>query len=168
MASSRTKSAPLPRPTKKSRGRRSAAQAASVSRRRSRSVSTKAPAKAVPVAKLPAWSDLSASKANTVKQKREAKPGLVDGVPTLRFAVLLVAACALFTLYVGHVYATQDLVAEVQQLQKEKLRLVLKHNRLRGEFDRMTAPSVILDRAAALGLEPGSQYGPTILLNSTE
>jgi hypothetical protein len=168
MASSRTTSAPLPRPTKKSRGRRSAAQPASVARRRSRSAAAKTSAKAAPVAKLPAWSDLSAKTANVKRETRSAKPGLVDGVPTLRFAVLLVAACALFTLYVGHVYATQDLVAEVQQLQKEKLRLVLKHNRLRGEFDRMTAPSVILDRAAALGLEPGSQYGPTILLNSTE
>ena len=131
-----------------------------MARTRSRTSSS---AKAVPVAKLPAWSDLSASKANVKRETRAAKPGLVDGVPTLRFAVLLVAACALFTLYVGHVYATQELVAEVQQLQKEKLRLVLKHNRLRGEFDRMTAPSVILDRAAALGLEPSSQYGPMIL-----
>lgn len=117
---------------------------------------------------LPAWSDLSAKKSNAVRQKREAKPGLVDGVPTFRFAVLLVLTCALFTLYVGHVYATQELAAEVQQLQKEKLRLVLKHNRLRGEFDRMTAPSVILDRAADLGLEPGTEYGPTILVGQDD
>ena len=153
--------------TRRPRSPRNAARPASrtgrtANRRRTRS------AKAVPPAKLPAWSDLSTGKANVKLQKRAAKPGLVDGVPTLRFAVLLVAACALFTLYVGHVYATQELVAEVQQLQKERLRLVLKHNRLRGEFDRMTAPSVILDRAAALGLEPGSEYGPMILTGHEE
>jgi hypothetical protein len=42
---------------------------------------------------------------------------------------------------------------------------VLKRNRLSGEFDRMTSPAVILDRAADLGLEPGSDYAPTIVLH---
>jgi hypothetical protein len=156
MASSKSNTTRRPRST------RNAAKPASRTGRTAARRRSLAP-KAAPVAKLPAWSDLSATKTNTVRQKRDAKPSLVDGVPTLRFALLLMAACAVFTLYVGHVYATQELVAEVQQLQKERLRLVLKHNRLRGEFDRMTAPSVILDRAAALGLEPGSQYGPMIL-----
>ena len=82
-----------------------------------------------------------------------------------RLSILLVAACALFTLYVGHIYATQALVEDVQGLRKENLRLVLKHNRLRGEFDRMTSPAVILDRAAALGLEPSPEYAPTIYLS---
>ena len=123
------------------------------------------PASAV---KLPGWSDLAAKNAGAVRTKgnRAVKPGLVDGVPTLRFAVLLVAACALFTLYVGHVYATQALVQDVQALRKDNHRLVLKHNRLRGEFDRMTSPAVILDRAAALGLEPSADYAPIIHLDT--
>ena len=116
-------------------------------------------------AALPGWSDLAAKQSGAVRRtERAARPSLVDGVPTLRFAVLLVAACALFTLYVGHIYATQALAAEVQQLQKENGRLVLKRNRLSGEFDRMTSPAVILDRAADLGLEPSSDYAPTIVL----
>jgi hypothetical protein len=114
---------------------------------------------------LPGWSDLAAKKSGAVRKAgREAKPSLVDGVPTFRFAVLLVAACTLFTLYVGHVYATQSLVSEVQQLRKDNGRLVLKRNRLAGEFDRRTSPSVILGRAEALGLEPSSAYAPTIHL----
>lgn len=122
--------------------------------------------KAAPTAALPGWSDLAAKQSGVVRRtERAARPSLVDGVPTLRFAVLLVAACALFTLYIGHIYATQALAAEVQQLRKENGRLVLKRNRLSGEFDRMTSPAVILDRAAELGLEPGSDYGPTILLS---
>ncbi len=125
---------------------------------------------AVATTRLPGWSDLASKKCGAVRKNgaKAAKPGLVDGVPTLRFAVLLMTACALFTLYVGHIYATQELAAEVQQLQKEELRLVLKHNRLRGEFDRMTSPSVILDRAAELGFEPGSAYGPTILVEQND
>lgn len=116
---------------------------------------------------LPGWGDLAAKgQAVRTKGTKAVKPGLVDGVPTLRFAVLLVAACALFTLYVGHIYATQALVEDVQVLRKENLRLVLKHNRLRGEFDRMTSPAVILDRAAALGLEPSPEYAPTIRLDT--
>ena len=125
-----------------------------------------AASRAATSAKLPGWSDLAGKKNKATKKKsaKGVKPGLVDGVPTLRFAVLLVAACALFTLYVGHIYATQALVADVQTLRKDNLRLVLKHNRLRGEFDRMTSPTVILDRAAALGLAPSGDYAPTIHL----
>ncbi len=113
---------------------------------------------------LPSWSDLASKKGAAARRAKAPKRGLVEGVPTLRFALYVVLACALLTLYVGHVYATQALAAEVQQLERENHRLVLKHNRLRGEFDRMTSPSVILNRAEALGLDTGSAYGPTISL----
>ena len=144
-----------------------------VASRGSRPVSQRRRRKSTPrratVTGLPGWSDLAAKKSGAVRKGgREAKPSLVDGVPTFRFAVLLVAACALFTLYVGHVYATQSLVSEVQQLRKENSRLVLKRNRLAGEFDRMTSPSVILGRAEALGLESSSEYAPTILLDAND
>ncbi|MDX1531993.1 MAG: hypothetical protein R3362_10755, partial [Rhodothermales bacterium] len=114
---------------------------------------------------LPAWSDLSGKGSAAPKAKKQAeRPGLVDAVPTGRFAALLVIGCALFTLYVGHVYATQQLASEVQHLQRENLRLVLKHNRLRGEFDRMTSPPVVLRRADELGLRASTDYEPTIVV----
>jgi hypothetical protein len=124
------------------------------------------PAKAAPPpAKeaLVGWGDLT-GKGAPAPRKRERRLGLVDTVPTPRFALLLIALCAALTLYVGHLYSTQALVEEVQALRKEKLRLVLQQNRLRGEFDRMTAPAVILQRADALGLHPSADYGPTILM----
>ena len=154
------KRAPVARP-KKARATKSRAATRKPRRPASRTSSTK----------LPGWSDLAGKKNKAGKKKRNAKgvkPGLVDGVPTLRFAVLLVTACALFTLYVGHVYATQALVSDVQTLRKDNLRLVLKHNRLRGEFDRMTSPAVILDRAEALGLAPSGDYAPAIHIGTTE
>jgi|GEM_PF-2449731 len=111
---------------------------------------------------LGGWSDLTGKAA--APRKRERRPGLVDAVPTPRFALVLIAVIAALTLFVGHLYATQAIVEEVQTLRKEKLRLVLQQNRLRGEFDRMTAPAVILQRADALGLHPSADYGPTILV----
>jgi hypothetical protein len=109
------------------------------------------------------WAEL-AGKAPPAQRRRERAPGFVDAVPTLRFATLLAIACAVLTLYVGHLYASQSLVDEVQQLRQEKLRLTLQQNRLRGEFDRMTAPAVILHRAEAIGLRASGEYAPTIVV----
>jgi hypothetical protein len=76
--------------------------------------------------------------------------------------LLLLAVAAAFTLYVGHVHATQDLLAEVQLLRKDNVRLHMQHNRLKGEFDRRAGPAGLYERARALGLEEGIAYGPTI------
>ncbi len=74
----------------------------------------------------------------------------------------MLLAVTMFTLYVGHVQATQDVLADVQELRRENLRLHLRYNRVKGEFDRMTGPEVIYRRAKELGLEEGFAYGPAI------
>jgi hypothetical protein len=79
--------------------------------------------------------------------------------------VLIVVLAILFTTYVGHVHATQDLLANVQQLRRENLELHLKYNRLKGDFDRMVGPGVIYERAGRLGLVEDATYGPTIEVN---
>ncbi len=79
-----------------------------------------------------------------------------------RTALLILAVAAAFTLYIGHVHATQELLSEVQTAQREHLRLNLKYNRLKGEFDRATGPAMIYERARALGLEEGIAYGPEL------
>ncbi len=155
MASPKTKPTPARRP----RSTRKAPAKTAARARPARGGRKPAPARANG---LPSWGDLSSEKGAATPRASPPKRGLVEGVPTLRFALYVVTACLLLTLYVGHVYSTQALAAEVQQLQRENHRLVLKHNRLRAAFDRMTAPSVILHRAEALGLAPGSDYGPTI------
>ena len=103
--------------------------------------------------KLPGWKALST---------KARRAGYLEQVSTVRFAGLILLLAAAFTLYVGHVHATQDLFAEVQQARAENQRLHLKLTRLRGAFDRATGPSVIYKRAPALGLEEGIAYGPTI------
>ncbi len=130
-------------------------------RRRSSKAAAK-PSRRAAGAGLAGWNDLAGKKGTSARQKKAMQPSLVDAVPTFRFAVLLVAACAVLTLWVGHLYGTQALVDDVQALRKEKLRLTLQHNRLRGELDRMTAPAVILRRADALGLAPSGHYAPTV------
>lgn len=108
-------------------------------------------------AKLPGWGQLATPAAGTPQRS-----GFFEGVSTGRFALLILAIAAAFTLYVGHVHATQDLLAEVQQLRKDNMRLHMKYNRLNGEFDRRVGPAVIHERARALGLEEDIRYGPTI------
>lgn len=80
----------------------------------------------------------------------------------LRFGLLLLLIVVALAAYVGHVHATQQLLADVQQARQDNLRLHLKHNRLKGEFDQATGPAVIYERARALGLEDDITYAPTI------
>lgn len=116
---------------------------------------------------LPAWSDLAAGKGGAAPS-RPAESGFVEATSTLRFAGLVLLLAAAFTLYVGHVHATQDLLADLEQVRRDNLRLHLKENRLRGAFDQATGPTVIYERARSLGLEEGIAYGPTIRVDPRE
>ena len=109
---------------------------------------------------LPGWKDLAAKNERTPRSGKKGIGGLP--VSTARFVLMLVTAVTLFTLYVGHVHSTQELLADVQELRRENLRLHLRYNRVKGEFDRLTGPKTIYDRAHSIGLEEGFTYGPTI------
>lgn len=109
---------------------------------------------------LPGWTDLE-------RPTNQRRPGSSDEtflqkVSTIRFAAVVLLLAAAFTLYVGHVHATKDLLGEVQELRAENQRLHLKRNRLQGEFARKTSPSVIYERARELGLQESVTYGPPV------
>lgn len=110
-------------------------------------------------AALPGWGEVEA-KGPTLKQPQAGT--FLQRISMGRFLVLLLLVAAGFTAYIGHVYAMQELAVELQRAQRENLQLHLKHNRLKGLFDQRTSPAVIYDRARALGLEEGIEYGPTI------
>ena len=112
-------------------------------------------------ATLPSWDDLISK--NERRSGRDRYRSL-DAVPTRRFALLILFVASLFTLYVGHVHATQEILADVQDLRRENLRLHLEYNRLKSDFDRQVGPAVLYERARILGLEEGIVYGPTIRL----
>lgn len=89
---------------------------------------------------------------------------VVAKISTARFASVLFLVASIITLYIAHVYATQDLIDELQQLGRDNLQLTLQHNRLKGALDQATGPAVIYRRAAELGLEDGFTYGSPIVV----
>ena len=123
---------------------------------------------------LPGWQNLPGSDAGSAKRKKAggkaaqrraaAKSRLraLDAVPSLRFGVVTLFVCVLATLFVAHVYATAATLDALQEARRANDRLRLTHQRLKGDFDRMTGPGAVMPRAAALGLEEGVAYGPPI------
>ena len=109
---------------------------------------------------LPGWTDLE-----TPSNSRSPAPNdetFLQKVSTVRFAAIVLLVAAAFTLYVGHVHATKNLLGQVQEARVENQRLHLKRNRLQGEFARKTSPSVIYERAREMGLEESVTYGPPV------
>ncbi len=131
---------------------------------------------------LPGWADLDSSgitahagreaagqrKAAQLADRKAGRPAArlrpFDVVPSLRFGLLVLIACAVGTLFVAHVYATRDTLADLQAARSENVRLRMTGQRLRGEFDHLTGPEAVMPRAAAVGLVEGVAYGVPIRL----
>ena len=112
---------------------------------------------------LPDWNDLEPP-----TNRRRPDPSdetFLQQVSTVRFAIIVLLLAGAFTLYVGHVHSTKDLLGKVQQAREENQRLHLKHNRLQGEFARKTSPSVVYERARELGLRESVTYGEPISID---
>lgn len=113
---------------------------------------------------LPSWSDLE-PKRNQMRKEPEDDGSFLENVSTIRFGLLVLIIAALFTLYVGHVHATQQVLMDVQKAQQLNHSLHLKHNRLKGEFDQATGPSVIYERARELGLREAVPTGRKVVVD---
>lgn len=152
---------------------------------KTRSKAKKAPRRAAPSARLvakkngravslPGWgelpSDLAGKKGRTkagnkaARRRADAKLRALDTVPSLRFGLITLLACVFVTLFVAHVYATAATLDALQEARRQNERLRLTHQRLKGDFDRMTGPRAVIPRAAALGLAEGVAYGPPVHL----
>lgn len=151
-----TRSAPTARRATAPRQRTSRADAVRTAPRKPHK-----PVLSTPRNALPGWHDLATGE-NERYRLRSRHNSFLETISTARFGLLIAAVAVAFTLYVGHVHATQDLLATVQSLRHENLRLHLQYNRLKGDFDGATGPSLIYQRAGALGLEEGIEHGPTI------
>jgi len=110
---------------------------------------------------LPGWTDLE-TPSNTRTPASNDDETFLQKVSTVRFAAVVLLVASAFTLYVGHVHATKNLLGQVQEARAENQRLHLKRNRLQGEFARKTSPSVIYERAREMGLEESVTYGPPV------
>ncbi len=111
----------------------------------------------------PGWGELKEFNNERLATPEEQDSGL-QGLSTLRFSLAVLSVVILVTLYVGHVYATQNLLTDLQTLRKDKLVMSLEFNALKGEYDRRTGPTVISDRARNLGLKERSRDGREIML----
>lgn len=109
---------------------------------------------------LPDWTDLETPRNRPTSDSSDDT--FLERVSTVRFTVVVLLLAGAFTLYVGHVHATEDLLGQVQEARAENQRLHLKHNRLKGEFARKTSPPVIYEHARDLGLKKSVTYGPPV------
>ena len=146
----------------------------------SRSVSAKARRRTGET--LPSWGDLpetprgslsrQATRAHAGAKKASQKAAqkvrqrgrALDAVPSLRFGLVTLAVCLVLTLFLSHAYATRATLDALQDARRQNDHLLLTHQRLQGDVDRMTGPSAVMARAGSLGLEEGIAYGPTIRL----
>lgn len=112
---------------------------------------------------VPGWNDLVKEENKRLVGKKE-EGSFFGAISTLRFTLGVLAVACVFTLYVGHVYATQDLLAEVQSERKDNLSLRLEYNRTKGLYDAAIGPAVIHQRARELGLEEKMISGPPVQL----
>jgi hypothetical protein len=130
-----------------------------VKRRAGRSVSSSDQLGADTTATLPDWGALAGVSRQSVASKRS---GLLESVTTARFVRWLFVVAVGATLYVGHVHATQATYERLHALRKENLRLHLERDRLQGQLDHATGPTVIYPKAQEMGLREGFEYGPTL------
>jgi hypothetical protein len=88
--------------------------------------------------------------------KFSKKTGAITGIklsafkPTKIIAYTLLGACIGF-IYLTHVFATQELLGQVQQLQREFEQTQQMHDELKLRYDRMTGPANMYRKARELG-----------------
>ncbi|NNE35279.1 MAG: hypothetical protein HKN13_08590 [Rhodothermales bacterium] len=110
--------------------------------------------------RMPSWKELD-SRRNSRSATNNAST--LDSISTLSMALVIGAFVVAFTLYIGNVHATQNELARLQSLQSENSQLRMKLNRVKGEYDRMTGPAQIYDRARAIGLVESEASVPSVI-----
>ncbi|MFU8811698.1 MAG: hypothetical protein ACNA78_01955 [Balneolaceae bacterium] len=85
--------------------------------------------------------------ADIPKAKKQSFPSITPWKVIL--ASFLIGVCGL--LYIGHVFGTQQVLHEVQQLEAEFNRAQRLHNEKRLEYDRLVGPKEIYDKARREG-----------------
>ena len=154
--------------TRKTRAPKKTVRAAKSRASTSRSVvkPTAAKAKKASAAKRsaqPSWKDLVTDNDRKKSLQQESETYL-GALSTTRFAVVVLSVATLFTLYIGHVLTTQDLLKEVQELRGHNENLELRLNQYQGEEDELVGYAQIVERARELGLEDRVPEGNQIVV----
>lgn len=70
------------------------------------------------------------------------------------------------TLYLTHVFQTQNTLQEVQQLRMEHERAQRIHTEARRNYEQITGPAEIYSRAQSLGMISGGATDPVIVIDN--
>ncbi|WP_170245687.1 hypothetical protein [Fodinibius salinus] len=92
------------------------------------------------------------------KKQKKKKPSNGLSLPTFKPWKVIVGTLVLGMLgmlYLNHVFATQQLLQEVQQLEREYNQVKRMHDNYRLTYDRMIGPSEIYDNAKQAGFING-------------
>lgn len=110
----------------------------------------------------PSWKELE-QKGNLVP-KSEPLLQPIARYQTLKFAGVLIGLVLVGTLYVRHVNATEKVYNQYRQISKSNTDLRLEKDRLAAEYDRITNPRAVLQKAPQLGLKEGYHFEQTIIV----
>ena len=102
------------------------------------------------------------------KRKKKKKPSLFSKVEPWKVIMGAVIIGALGVLYLNHVFATQELLREVQQLEREYNQVKRMHSDYRLTYDRMIGPAEIYDKAQNLGFINGGPAEKVIEVEKTD
>lgn len=110
------------------------------------------------------WNDLVTAN-DKKKSAHSDSETFLHTLSTARFAAVLLSILTLFTLYVGHVLTSQDLLKNVQTLERENQTMTLRLNQLLAEENEMAGPIDMFERARELGLRERAPQGKPIYLD---
>lgn len=81
-----------------------------------------------------------------------------------KLILLSVALGLAGSIYLTHVFETQNRLREVQQLRSEHERAQRLHTEVRRNYERMTGPAEVYSRAASLGMITGGPNDPVLTM----
>ena len=119
---------------------------------------------------LPGWEDVNArprqkkNRKNPPKSASKNRPS-VEQISTRTFALYTFIAVILLGLYVSHVFATQQTLENLEQLERENLRLTLEYDQKNARFKNHISPDEVYRRAQELGLQAGTDFGPPVIID---
>lgn len=119
--------------------------------------------------KVPRPDIASPSPTSAKAAKRSAKKGTSarTGFPTIKPGKVILATFLIGVIgfaYLTHVFATQRLLQEVQQMEKEYNQARQIHDELKLSYDRMVGPAEIYSKAKEQGFVNGGPADKVILI----
>ncbi|MDR8393881.1 hypothetical protein NC796_22195 [Aliifodinibius sp. S!AR15-10] len=98
------------------------------------------------------------------QRKEEKKKFSLPSVAAWKLIVGAIVIGALGVLYLNHIFATQQLLAEVQQLENQYQKAKRQHEDYRLTYDRMIGPKEIYEKAKNQGFINGGPADQVIIV----